>query len=202
MKKLLLFFGFIALLIPAKAQLPAFSLGPKIGYNANSLSFSRDSVQSGLQNAFQCGAFVRVGRKLYLQPEVNYQVKGGVFEGDRLSPSGLQKVTLNTITVPVLVGYHLVNGGPINLRVMAGPTMSFVINKKLDEATGSTVWPIRSSSDIKNSLWSFQMGGGVDIFFLTLDVRYEVGLTNIYTGSDNFKLKNNIFNVSLGVKLL
>jgi hypothetical protein len=40
------------------------------------------------------------------------------------------------------------------------------------------------------------------LFFLTLDLRYELGIDNIYSGDSNFSLKNNLFNVSLGVKLL
>ncbi len=63
-------------------------------------------------------------------------------------------------------------------------------------------WPIHSVDDIKNSVWSVQMGAGLDVFFVTLDVRYEMGLENIYNGSSDLNMKNNMFNVSLGIKLL
>jgi hypothetical protein len=46
------------------------------------------------------------------------------------------------------------------------------------------------------------MGAGIDVLFMTLDVRYEIGLDNIYAGSDDATMKNNIFNVSLGIKIL
>ena len=202
MKKFLAAICLITVVSSVEAQLPAFSIGPKIGYNSNTLSFNRDSISAGMRSAFQCGAFVRLGGKVYIQPEINYQVKGGVFEGEKLSASGLQKITLKTITVPVLIGIKVINSGPINLRLMAGPTMSFVIDKTLDPPSNSTLWPIHSVDDIKNSLWSLQMGGGIDVFFLTMDVRYEVGLNNMYTGSESFNLKNNIFNMSLGIKFL
>jgi hypothetical protein len=46
------------------------------------------------------------------------------------------------------------------------------------------------------------MGAGMDIFFMTLDVRYEMGVENIYNGGSEFDMKNNLFNVSLGIKFL
>jgi hypothetical protein len=46
------------------------------------------------------------------------------------------------------------------------------------------------------------MGAGLDVLFMTLDVRYELGVENMYNGSSSFDLKNNTFNVSLGIKLL
>jgi hypothetical protein len=63
-------------------------------------------------------------------------------------------------------------------------------------------WPIQSVDDIKNSAWSVQMGAGLDVFFVTLDVRYEMGINNIYNGDSDLNMKNNMFNVSLGFKLL
>jgi len=64
------------------------------------------------------------------------------------------------------------------------------------------LWPIQSVDDLKNSIWSVQMGAGLDVLFMTLDVRYELGVENMYNGSSSFDLKNNTFNVSLGIKLL
>jgi hypothetical protein len=48
-------------------------------------------------------------------------------------------------------------------------------------------------------------GAGVDVLFLTLDVRYELGLNNLYnTPPDGtvYDLKNNLWRVSLGWKIL
>jgi len=45
------------------------------------------------------------------------------------------------------------------------------------------------------------MGAGLDVFFVTLYVRSKLGLENIYNGSSDLNMKNNMFNVSLGFKL-
>jgi len=41
----------------------------------------------------------------------------------------------------------------------------------------------------------------MDILFVTLDVRYEMGIDNLYDGSSDLLMKNNMFNVSVGIKL-
>lgn len=201
MKKIAAFLFLTAFSAAASAQLPAFTIGPKIGYNSNSLSFKSDSISAGLQEAFQFGLFARIGSKIYLQPEINYQVKGGIFQGDAGSAFSSQEMVLKTVNIPVLMGVRFIHAGPMNLRVMGGPTLSFVVDKYLEAPYRDKIWPVQSADDIKKALWSVQVGGGMDIFFLTLDVRYEMGWNNMYAGTDNFKLRDNIFNVSLGLKL-
>jgi hypothetical protein len=85
---------------------------------------------------------------------------------------------------------------------MAGPAFTYVLDKKIDPSIVDELWPIQSVDDFKNSSWSVQMGAGLDVLFLTLDIRYEMGVVNMYGGKSEFDIKNNLFNVSLGIKLL
>jgi hypothetical protein len=201
MKKL-----FLVLLISAIGPLViaqgVFSLGPKIGFNSNTLTENIDSINAGIKNTFQIGAFVRIGSKVYLQPEVNYQLVSGTLNKSLGSIVLHQDITIKTIKVPALIGVKLIQKGPVNLRVMAGPTFTYLFDKKLDPSKMNELWPIQSVDDLKNSIWSVQMGAGLDVLFMTLDVRYELGVENMYNGSSSFDLKNNTFNVSLGIKLL
>jgi hypothetical protein len=53
--------------------------------------------------------------------------------------------------------------------------------------------------------WGLEVGAGVDVFFLTLDLRYELGLNNLYipdAGDSEQKMKSNLFVVSLGFKII
>ncbi len=201
MKKLLLVLLILAFGPLGKAQ-GILSLGPKIGFNSNTLTENLDSIHAGIKNSFQIGAFVRVGSKVYLQPEVNYQLVSGTLNKSLGSLVLQQDITIKTIKVPALIGVKLINKGPFNLRVMAGPTFTYLFDKKLDPSKMNELWPIQSVDDLKNSIWSVQMGAGLDVLFMTLDVRYELGVENMYNGSSSFDLKNNTFNVSLGIKLL
>ena len=201
MKKLFLVLLILSIGPFGKAQ-GIFSLGPKIGFNSNTLTENLDSINAGIKNSFQIGAFVRVGSKVYFQPEVNYQLVSGTLNKSIGSIVLQQDLTIKTIKVPALIGVKLINKGPVNLRVMAGPTFTYLFDKKLDPSKMNELWPIQSVDDLKNSIWSVQMGAGLDVLFMTLDVRYELGVENMYSGSSSFDLKNNTFNVSLGIKLL
>jgi hypothetical protein len=201
MKNFLLIIVIIAFGSAANAQ-SVFSLGPKVGYNSYKLTDNMDSVQASIKNSFQIGAFIRVGSKVYFQPEANYQVSESTLSKSLGTVVQTQDVTLKSLKVPALVGVKLINKGAFNLRLMAGPAVTFILDKQLRPSQMDELWPIQSVDDLKNSAWSVQMGAGIDVLFMTLDVRYEMEIDNFYTGSSDLQMKNNMFNVSLGIKLL
>lgn len=197
---------FIALLIIVSAQVlkgqGIFCLGPKVGYNSNTLTNNFDSVSSSINNSLQVGAFVRLGSKFYIQPEANYQMVSGTLKQISGNTIQQQEFTVSTIKMPILVGVKLVSLDKFNIRLLAGPAVSFAVNKELNPSNMGELWPIQSVDDFESSAWSMQMGGGFDVFFLTIDVRYELGIDNFYQGTDDYSMKNNVFNVSLGIKFL
>jgi hypothetical protein len=198
MKKLIIFMLALGFSSTIFAQLPAFCIGPKIGYNTTKLSTDASSISSDLKSNFQFGAFVRIGDKIYIQPEVNYVTKGGVLKKEN-TPD--QEVTLKTLTIPLLLGVKVIDLKVASIHLVGGPVASFALNKKLSMTDPGSSWPVNSIDDIKNSAWSLQAGAGVDVLMFTLDIRYELGLSNMSKVPD-FSLKNNLFNVSLGLKLL
>lgn len=179
------------------AQIPSFCIGPKIGYNTSKLSVDPDVVSSELKNNFQYGAFVRFGEKVFLQPEVNYVTKGGVLKS---STTGNQDITLKTLTVPLLIGVRLVNLKVASVHLIGGPIASFAFDKNLIVTRPGSFRPINSADDIKTASWAIQAGAGIDLLIFTFDIRYEIGISEIYTSQD-YSLKNNLLNVSLGLKL-
>lgn len=201
MKKILLAILIIVFGSGVMAQ-EVFSLGPKIGYNSNTLINNLDSVQSSINNSLQIGAFIRIGRKVYFQPEANYQVVTSTLNKSEGSSVLSQDITIESLKIPALIGIKLIKKDGFNFRIMAGPAYTFLLNKKLDPQHMNELWPIQTVDDLKNSVWSVQMGAGLDVLFITLDVRYEMGIDNMYNGSSDLQLKNNMFNFSLGIKLL
>jgi hypothetical protein len=183
----------------AHAQIPGFNIGPKVGFNTRKLTSDFDSIKADPSGSFQVGAFMRIGKKVYVQPEVYYIIRGGSLT---IGGLGSQQIKMKSVTVPVLIGVRPINTGLFNLRFMAGPAITFVNDITLTTANIDAAWPIRTEEDIKKTNWSFQLGGGVDLLKFTLDFRYEIGVDNIYSGEEDFKLRNNLFNISLGLKLL
>jgi len=203
MKKISLLFVFVLAASFAFAQI---SLGPKVGYNTSKLTTDVSEINSELSNSFNFGLFLRIGKKIYVQPEVNWLTSGSVFKtptGSSLSPIE-QEVELKTIEIPALVGWRIINFGVGNVRIMAGPSASIVTDKTVSTKDESGfVNPIQDS-DIEDMIWGFNIGAGVDVLMFTLDVRYQMGLNEVIPKVENFdfKSKNNVFAVSLGWKII
>jgi hypothetical protein len=202
MKKLTLLIVFV---LTSTLMFGQLKFGPKIGFNASKLSSSLDSVKSQFKAGFQFGAFVRVGDRVYLQPELYYTSENGVLEKDSLGESWKQQISINSLNIPLLIGFKILNTEMVNLRIMVGPVASFVVNKKVTDLN-SLAGPIQKT-DISNTNWYMQAGGGVDVWMFTLDIRYQLGLNKIvkevsYDGKNvNFNIANNVWVVSLGLKI-
>jgi hypothetical protein len=196
----------VVLLLAANFAFGQLSFGPKIGFHTSSLDTDLEGIKTDLKQSFHFGAFVRLGRKIYVQPEVNWLTRGGVFE--REAKIGIepfeQEIDMKTIEVPVLLGYRVIHFGVANVRLMAGPSASIVTKSTINtkDAAGF-IEPIKEA-DINDLVWGFNVGGGVDVLMFTLDVRYQFGLNEIIETVDsfNFNSKSNIFAVSLGWKIL
>lgn len=197
MKKVILLSVLLFLTGAAFAQ---FTFGPKIGLTMSKLTTNFPEIKEEMKTGFQIGAFARFGKKLYLQPEVIFATKGGniTTNDNNLKTS----IKLNTVQIPALVGFTMVNLKVVNVRVMGGPAISMVVNEEIDFDEGIQD-PI-TEENIKNGIWTFQLGGGIDVLMFTLDVRYEWGLNNIYDpkGGQSYDMKNNLWNISLGWKIL
>jgi hypothetical protein len=206
MKKITMLFAFMMAVSFAFSQI---SLGPKIGFNTSKLTDDADQIKTDLSTSFNFGAFVRLGKKIYIQPEVNWLTRGGVFEtvdASSLNPIK-QEIELKTIEIPLLVGWRVINLGVGNIRIMAGPSASIVTNSSVSTTSSAgLIGPIKDTDldDFEDLVWGFNAGVGVDILMFTLDVRYQMGLNEVIPKIENFDFysKSNIFAVSLGWKII
>ena len=146
-----------------------FTLGPKIGVNMSKLSTNIEDVTEDMKTGFQFGAFARFGKKLYVQPEVLFSTKGGTLSN--YSEDATVKVNLNTVEIPVEVGFKLLNLKVVSLNIMGGPSASFVVKEEI-EINKEIENPI-TEDHIKNTIWNFNLGIGVDVLMFTFDVRYN-----------------------------
>lgn len=176
------------------AQMPNF--GIKVAATAASLNTSElaANIESNNLLGYQAGAFLRINTgKLYLQPEVVYNHRSTQLAG--LS-GGDVTFDLGTIDIPVLVGFKLLDAKVFNLRAFAGPEISFATG----DATSSDDVTL---ADFNKKTWYMQAGVGVDLLFLTFDLRYEKGLSNFIEDYNNEgSLKNNVWVFSLGLKFM
>jgi hypothetical protein len=110
---------------------------------------------------------------VYVQPEIYWNAGGGTVE--QVVDGGateLLNVKFNRIDIPVMAGVKL---GPLRLNV--GPMASMVLGEDNDL---SLLHP--DLEVYKNTLtWAWQGGIGIDLWKLSLDVRYEGPLSDLET---------------------
>jgi hypothetical protein len=207
MKKALLISILAILSVVAHAQ---FTFGPKVGFNAQKLSVDQSTITTDFKNNFNFGAYVRVGDKIYIQPEVNYFTTGTVFkriETNSLSPFE-QDITLKNIQIPLFIGFKIIDLELFNLRATAGPTANIVVGKTIESLDSENfIEPIKKT-DISDINWGFQFGAGVDVLMFSVDIQYIMGLNNLIKTVNiggtpvQFDSKNQGFVVTLGWKIL
>ncbi|WP_256010975.1 porin family protein [Desertivirga xinjiangensis] len=197
MKKLITTTVILLTAFAVRAQLPSFDLGLKAGVNLATLQADWASTENRL--GYQVGAWARVGGAgFYVQPEVYLGSKGGKFgniDADGTTVSGSGKVNFTTLDIPVLLG-NKIGMDKLNIRFMAGPIVSFILKNDFEENynMGTNV------NDYKNQTIGAQLGAGVDVGNISVDLRYEKGLSNIEK-SGKYDQKQNLWHLSLGYKL-
>lgn len=181
-----------------------FSIGPKVGFTTSKLTTDLDSISTDFKSSFQFGAFVRLGKKIYIQPEINYLTVGGVFANETGLNPFKQEIEMKSIEIPVILGWRILNFGVGNVRILLGPSATIVTDKKItSKEEEGYIQPIKEA-DIDDLVWGFNLGAGVDVLMFTLDVRYQMGINEVITDVQNFSMnsRNNMFSVSLGWKIL
>ncbi len=193
--------------------------GPQIGYSASNLSLNTTDISNNLKNNFMFGVFLRLGKKFYVQPEVNWVTQGSVFRYPSVSLDSInlspveQNIQLKTIQIPVSIGYRIIDLKVANIRVFGGLTADIVTNKTInntddDNSIGQDLITPIKEEDIKNLQWQYQLGIGVDALMFALDIKYYGGINNLVNGNVHYNnttntisSKSNVFMVTLGWKI-
>jgi hypothetical protein len=172
----------------ASAQLlPKFQFGLKGGVNLTSLSKS-GTFNSDNQAGYLGGVWMRFGALGFnVQPEAYVTSKNVTVDGN--------SAKFTSLDVPILLGTKI---GALGFggRFYTGPVMSFAINK--DQNFGSAV-SNATKLDYKDQNFAWQLGAGVDIQKVSIDLRYEKGLSKQAYGTGSTKI--NLFNLSLAYRL-
>lgn len=184
MKRTLLVSAFLIVCASIAAAQVQVALGIKGGANISKFDEEEaDNLVSPHGGAFVLFKLSKIG----IQPEVLFSQQGA-----KLSDVDLGEVDFKTsyLTIPVMLKLYLIGG----LNLQAGPQFGFLTAAEIDETD--------VSNSLKNSDISANLGLGWDLpFGLTVDARYNLGLSDVNDGLSSESFKSRVIQVSLGYKL-
>ena len=208
MKKLHLFIIAISLSVSTFSQL---QLGIRGGVSSSSIKVSdaielANGEEISIDNynpllGFHFGVVTRAQLfNVYLQPELLFSSTGGevhyieLTNEDVVVTDEIRTLKYNKIDIPVLAGMKF---GPA--RIQVGPVASFVINEK-NELFDNPEY----KQELNKATFGYQVGVGLDLFKLLVDLKYEGNLSRLGKGVTidnrvyNFDTRNSQFIFSIG----
>lgn len=220
MKKVFLLFAALFIATVANAQISPITFGPKVGYQTTKLSLDENVIKSDFKGNMTFGVFARLTIKnVVIQPELLYFKSGKVFEVSALGndwglnnliPNPTFTISQSNFALPIMIGYQFIDIPIIKMRANVGPVFYFAVGKAEYSMNGNDI-PLPVESATENMTMGAALNLGLDIWKLTLDINYSLGLTDVFDdeleiagheidlGDDT---KQNIFTVTLGFKIL
>jgi hypothetical protein len=184
--------GFVATEINAQSPLP-IHVGIKGGANYSELSSSNGfNLKDGA--GYFGGAMARfdIG-KFYIQNEILYNEKSSKIE--KIPLLEFRNIKWNSVEVPLIVGYKVLDLTTMSVRVFGGGVYSCVI----DESISGFNHFKNAYKNFDKSNIGYQVGAGIDMWKFTVDLIYQGGLNNV---SKDFNSKVNSFSLSIGYFIL
>lgn len=203
---------FFLIIVAAGIQLSAqkakiFNLGVHMGVNVNTLSTSLPDYFTTANAGFRGGLFGRINiKRFHIQPEINFSMVGseGTFSEN---PNRYYSTRANTLEIPLMFGFKIIDFKLINIRLQAGGFFAYNFSNTIqvqDAAFPVNDTTITSANGAKYN-GGIILGGGVDIWRFTADLRYQWGLANQF--GDNFifqdpraGFKYGTFSITIGYK--
>lgn len=174
-----------------------FAVGIKAGPNFASINADATAGENYKnRTGFHGGAFALIKlTKIGIQPELIFSQQGSTV---RFNNQDLE-ANYSYFNIPIMLKLYLVAG--LNLQV--GPQFGFVTKASQEfEDVNGRITKEDIKDEMKGSDISAGLGAGWDLpFGLTIDARYNLGLSEIYDNSAAPEAKNQVFQFSLGYKL-
>jgi hypothetical protein len=173
-----------------------FRIGAKAGANINKIK--GQSYKSGFNYNYLLGAFMQFNfsKTFGFQPEVNFVQSSSEFTNeasdvyDDIFRDGSQrKAKLDYLKVPLLLN---INVGPSKrVKLQFGPQIGGVLKETVDSLKNN-------GAIFKKADWAAVGGLWIQIPFINLGARYELGLTNLNDIDNQQKWKSQAFTIFAG----
>ncbi len=184
---------FLAFVVHTSAQV---KVNPKVGVNMSAVDADIRDINAEARAGWNAGVDLRMGKGwLFLNPGVHYYSFTARLLKELNGPNEValkDETTIQSVKLPVNLGINLTKpGGLLNIHAKGGVSPTYVMSVRERE----------SFAFDKNALnsWTFgaNVGAGIDILFLTVDLNYEIGLTDFFRDATG---RNNVLTLSAGIK--
>lgn len=202
MKKTILVVSACLLLIASQEAFSQVGLavGIKGGPNFATIK-TGESAQENYKSrtGFHGGAFVLIkATKIGIQPEILFSQQGSTVKIN----SQDYESNFSYVNIPIIIKLYTVAG----INIQAGPQFGFVNSAKAPVLTAPNTYTVQDvKARAKGSDLTAAIGLGWDLpFGLTIDARYNLGISKIYDKAptnETADAKNQVIQVSLGYKL-
>lgn len=189
MKRIIFTFMLVVMALSATAQ---FDFGIKAGYNST-LGFSNiksigdktytlDNVKAEMWNNFHAGVYARVFiNKFYIQPELLYSIQKKEYDMLDVMVDGTATdvetyMEINSVVVPLFIGYKLLDLKFASLRVFTGPKFIMDAGSSLEyrNLTSQQVTSAKLAEEFKNSQVDLDAGAGLDVLMFSLEAKVNL----------------------------
>jgi opacity protein-like surface antigen len=202
-KKVLLAVALVAGLSLSAAAQVQFAVGIKAGPNFAKINTDASAGENYKnRTGFHGGAFVLIkATKIGVQPEIIFSQQGSKVE---INSENFES-NFSYLNIPIIIKLYTVAG----INIQAGPQFGFITSAKTpieDQLNPGSYELVDVKDKMKSSDISAAVGLGWDLpFGLTIDARYNIGLSKIFKEAPNTTqtndAKNQVIQVSLGYKL-
>lgn len=168
-------------------------IGMKIGYSSSVFS-GKELPGKGVKNVpgFTIGGFATYGlnSKLSLQPEILLTTKGSKIN----TVGDIEQYNIFVyVEMPVLVKYYLVNNGTFHLSGVLGPYFSMKALAMND---------VGVLDNIRGFDTGIVAGAELGLGRFSFEIRYEQGLLNFDTSTDDANLKNQTLSFMINIAFI
>jgi len=179
----------------AQAQL---TIRPQVGVNSSSLSSDDDLIDFNAGTGFQVGVDFQIGNKVYFQPGIQLEFLKNRVEfanGTAIEESDYDRTG---IRIPLMIGFRAVEDpdSDLNLRLFTGPNALLQLSQDSDE----DIFDDLDDDDLKDLVFGWNVGAGVDFSILFFDIGYQFGISEIFDDADSAP-RNNLFYGNLGLRI-
>jgi hypothetical protein len=188
---------FSGLATSAMAQ-AGLTVGLKGGMNFSNLKVDDPAATYEGRAGYHFGAYTRIKLlKLGIQPELIYSKQGADLTTSTVTDA---KQEFNYLNIPVMLKLYLAGG----FNLQAGPQFGFLVggSGEYDPVAAVADGTFDPKEAYDNADIAIGLGAGWEIKSLSIDFRYNIGLSEIDDSASLEATKNQVFQLSLSYALL